>query len=137
MPITIAVGTQWETKVRAVWWTCFQTPPTWLPVSTAGTTPGTPSPLARPPSSSTSSLRDHSPANRVPDGQRHGDQPAVLPVRDRGADRRRRGCFARRLFVSQAAHLITPAHRLLDQAQEVSRGAGASAPPGAHRPGLT
>jgi adenylosuccinate synthase len=29
-----------------------------------------------------------------------------------------------RLFVSQAAHLITPAHRLLDQAQEVSRGAG-------------
>ena len=29
-----------------------------------------------------------------------------------------------RLFVSQAAHLITPAHRLLDQAQEVARGAG-------------
>jgi len=29
-----------------------------------------------------------------------------------------------RLFVSQAAHLITPAHRLLDQAQEAARGAG-------------
>jgi adenylosuccinate synthase len=29
-----------------------------------------------------------------------------------------------RLFLSQAAHLITPAHRLLDQAQEAARGAG-------------
>jgi len=29
-----------------------------------------------------------------------------------------------RLFVSQAAHLITPAHRLLDQVQEAARGAG-------------
>jgi len=41
MPITIrSWDLNGETKVRAVWWTCFQTPPTWLPRFNGGDNAG-------------------------------------------------------------------------------------------------
>ncbi len=42
----------------------------------------------------------------------------------------------RRLFISPLAHLITPAHRLLDQAQDEARGKSAIGTTGADWAGL-